>query len=118
MRMRPKTLPPTLRDKTRYIAFKLMGEKRFDGEEVKRALWRSFLDTLGIIGTANATPWLIEFDEESQTGIIRVDRAHVEDIRLALVLIKSVSGSRVILRTLGVSGTIKRLRRKFLKDGT
>ncbi|NPA48027.1 MAG: ribonuclease P protein component 2 [Thermococci archaeon] len=116
MRTRPKTLPPTLRDKRRYIAFQVVGERKLKTEEVRKALWSSFLTTLGTVGTARADPWLVEFDEDGQTGIIRADRRHVEEVRFALVLVRKVNGSRVIIRTLGVSGTIKRLRRKFLGD--
>ncbi|WP_461866237.1 ribonuclease P protein component 2 [Thermococcus sp.] len=116
MREKPKYLPPTLRDKHRYIAFQLIGERPFKREEVKRAIWDACLSTLGILGSARAKPWLIKFDEKSQTGIIRVDRKHVEDIRFALTLVTHINGSWVIFRTIGVSGTIKRLKIKFLKE--
>ncbi len=116
MRSRPKTLPPTLRDKKRYIGFQVIGGRKFTREEVRNALWNSFLTTLGVVGVAKAAPWLLEFDEETQTGIVRSDRKHVEEVRLAIALTGSVAGEKVIFRTLGVSGTIKRLRRKFLDE--
>ena len=116
MREKPKYLPPTLRDKHRYIAFQLVGERPFRKEEVKKAVWEASLSTLGVLGSAKAKPWFIKFDEKSQTGIVRVDRKHVEELRLALTLVTEIDGSRVIFRTLGVSGTIKRLKRKFLRD--
>ncbi|WP_456367493.1 ribonuclease P protein component 2 [Thermococcus sp.] len=116
MREKPKYLPPTLRDKHRYIAFQLIGERAFRKEEVKKAVWEASLSTLGVLGSAKAKPWFIKFDEKSQTGIVRVDRKHVEELRLALTLVTEIDGSRVIFRTLGVSGTIKRLKRKFLRD--
>jgi len=114
MRTRPKTLPPTLRDKRRYVAFRVIGERSLKREEVKKAIGRAALETLGVVGTAKAAPWLVEFNEETQEGIIQVNREHVEDVRFAVTLIRNVGGSRVIFRTLGVSGTMKRLRKKFL----
>ena len=116
MREKPKYLPPTLRDRHRYIAFQVMGERAFTKEEVKRAIWEASLSTLGVLGSARAKPWFISFDERSQTGIVRADRKHVEELRLALTLLTEINGSRVIFRTLGVSGTMKRLKRKFLAE--
>jgi len=116
MREKPKYLPPTLREKHRYIAFQLVGERAFKKDEVKRAIWEASLSTLGVLGSARAKPWFIGFDERSQTGIVRVDRKHVEELRFALTLVTEIKGSRAIFRTLGVSGTIKRLKRKFLAE--
>ncbi len=116
MREKPKYLPPTLRDKHRYIAFRLIGERTFKKDEVKRAIWEASLSTLGVLGSARVKPWFISFDEKTQTGIVRVDRKHVEDLRLALTLLTEINGSRVIFRTLGVSGTMRRVKRKFLTE--
>jgi len=117
MRGKPKYLPPTLRDKNRYIAFQLVGERPFKRDEVKKTIWEASLSTLGILGSAKAKPWFIKFDEKSQTGIVRVDRKHVEELRFALTLVTEIKGSKAIFRTLGVSGTIKRLNIKFLEGG-
>ncbi|MBO8175518.1 MAG: ribonuclease P protein component 2 [Thermococcus sp.] len=116
MRERPKTLPPTLRDKHRYIAFQVIGEREFKKDEIKKAIWEAFLRVLGELGTARAKPWFIKFNEKTQTGILRCDRKHVEEIRFTLAMLTEINGSKAIVRTLGVSGTIKRLRIKFLKE--
>ncbi len=116
MRERPKYLPPTLRDKHRYIAFQVIGERQFKKDEIKRAIWEASLSTLGTLGSARAKPWFIKFDEKSQTGIVRVDRKHVEELRFALTLVTHINGSRAVFITLGVSGTIKRLKKKFLAE--
>jgi len=116
MREKPKYLPPTLRDKHHYIAFQVVGERKFSSKEGKKAIWHTSLSTLGTLGSARAKPWFIEFDEGSQTGIVRVDRRYVEELRLALTLVTNINGSKAIFKTLGVSGTIKRLKRKFLAE--
>ncbi len=116
MREKPKYLPPTLRDKHRYIAFHILGERQFTKDEVKRTIWDASLLALGVLGSARAKPWFIKFDEKSQTGIVRVDKKHVEELRFALTLITQINGSKAIFRTLGTSGTIKRLKRKFLAE--
>ncbi|MDI3476023.1 MAG: ribonuclease protein subunit [Thermococcaceae archaeon] len=115
MREKPKYLPPTLRDKHRYIAFQVIGERPFKKDEVKKAVWEASLSALGFLGSARAKPWFIKFDEKTQAGIVRVDRKHVEELRFALTMLTEINGSRAIFRTLGVSGTIKRLKKKFLE---
>ena len=116
MREKPRTLPPTLRDKHRYIAFQVIGERPFKKDEIKKALWGASLRTLGELGTARVKPWFIKFDEKTQTGIVRCDRKYVEELRFALTMITEINGSRAIIRTLGVSGTIRRLKLKFLRE--
>ncbi|BAA30588.1 ribonuclease P protein component 2 [Pyrococcus horikoshii] len=109
-----KTLPPTLRDKNRYIAFEIISDGDFTKDEVKELIWKSSLEVLGETGTAIVKPWLIKFDPNTKTGIVRCDREYVEYLRFALMLVSEFNGKRLIIRTLGVSGTIKRLKRKFL----
>lgn len=116
MDKKPKTLPPTLRDKQRYIAFQVIGERIFKSGEVNKAIWETSLRVLGELETAKAKVWLIRFDERTQTGIVRCDRDYVERVRIALTMLTQINGSKAIIRTLGVSGTIKRLRMKFLKE--
>jgi len=116
MREKPRTLPPTLRDKHRYIAFQVIGERPFKKDEIKKALWSASLRTLGELGTARAKPWFIKFDEKTQTGVVRCDRKCVEEVRFVLTMITEINGSKVIIRTLGVSGTIRRLKLKFLRE--
>ncbi|ASJ16993.1 ribonuclease P protein component 2 [Thermococcus chitonophagus] len=113
---RPKTLPPTLRDKYRYIAFQVISEELLKKGEVKDMVWSNVLRVLGEVGTSMAKPWLIKFDEKSQTGIIRCDRNYVEYVRFSLALITEYKGRKVLVRTLGVSGTIRRLKKKFLSE--
>ncbi|RLF89947.1 ribonuclease P protein component 2 [Thermococci archaeon] len=113
---RPKTLPPTLKDKHRYIAFQVISEEPLKKGEVREMIWGNILRVLGEVGTSMAKPWLIKFDEESQTGILRCDRNYVEHVRFSLILLTEFKGKKVLVRTLGVSGTIRRLKKKFLSE--
>ncbi|AEC50983.1 ribonuclease P protein component 2 [Pyrococcus sp. NA2] len=114
--MKLKTLPPTLRDKHRYIAFEVICEGDMTKDEVKEIIWNASLEVLGEVGTALAKPWLIKFDPKTKTGILRCDRKFVEHVRFALLLVSSYKGKRLMFRTLGVSGTIRRLKMKFLSQ--
>ena len=87
-------LLPSLKEKKHYLAFE--GEK----EKVEKAL----LEFLGILGVAKANPSVIW--TKNRKGILSFNRKYADDIKTALIF----SG----IHTLGISGTINKLRQKFL----
>jgi len=91
--MKLKPLPPTLREKKRYLLLK--GDKK----KVEKAI----LDFLGVLGYAKAGPLFI-----SQNNYLILSVAHnmLEEVRTAL----SLEG----ISPIGVSGTIAKLKAKFL----
>jgi ribonuclease P/MRP protein subunit POP5 len=116
-----KPLPPTLREKNRYLAFEFISEGRredsktssFSRNEVQRAIWSNALKFLGELGVSKTSLWLIEWNESKQKGILKTNRKSVDEVRAAFALIKEINGKRVIPHILGVSGTIKKTREKF-----
>ena len=96
----------------RYLAFKVEGEtvKRRDLEEaIKGSVERLY----GLNGLWKLEPTLIEFDEHQRIGIVRCNHRWLPWMRAALTAITEVEGSQVALYVLGVSGTLKALRRKL-----
>ncbi len=108
-----KGLPPALKRKRRYIAFELVGEDTVDGREFLSALWNSMLSLFGEIGSAHCDIRLEMFD--GRRGIVRCNRETLKKVKVALTLISRVGEIRVIPKILGVSGTIKKCRKKYLE---
>ncbi|MCD6368093.1 MAG: ribonuclease P protein component 2 [Candidatus Aenigmarchaeota archaeon] len=117
---KPKILSPTLREKKRYLAFEVISESKLEFEEILNAFWHSLLNLCGEIGTANTNIWFVKdmWNENSQRGVIRCRHDTVEYVRSALALIDRIGDSRVIINTLGVSGTMKVVKRKFFGERT
>ena len=117
---RPKTLPPTLREKKRYLAFEIISEEKVEFGDILNAFWHSLLNLIGELGASQANIWFVSdsWDAEKQRGLIRCDNKYVEYIRAALALIERIGDNRVIVYTLGVSGTMKAARRKFFGERT
>ncbi|MEM2918598.1 MAG: Rpp14/Pop5 family protein [Candidatus Altiarchaeota archaeon] len=109
-----KLLPPTLRERNRYLAFEIISERKFSKEDVTKAIWNSALKFLGELGTGKTSLRLIEWNEEKQHGIIKVNHKSVDEIRAAIALIKEINSIPIIPRVLGVSGTIKKTRERWL----
>lgn len=115
---RPNILSSTLREKSRYIAYKIISEEKIEFNDLVSAVWHSCLNFLGERGTAESNIWIIKnsWDEKEQTGIIKCDHTSVEQIRSSLALISRIGDGRVIATVLGISGTISAAKKKFFGE--
>ncbi|MFB6144981.1 MAG: Rpp14/Pop5 family protein [Candidatus Nanohaloarchaea archaeon] len=106
-----KRLPPSQREKQRYLGFRIHSEDDLEIGDIVEAVWSSVLRYMGTKGAGESNFWVIgnKFDEESQEGVIRVRRDYVEDVRAALVTQKHLSGTDGFIEITGVSGSMKSL---------
>ncbi len=104
-------LPPSLREKQRYLCFKIHSETPVELGDVVNAVWDSALGFLGSKGCSEADFWIIgnKFDEDTQKGVMRVNTARESDLRAALALINELGGEKGFLEVKKVSGTITSL---------
>jgi ribonuclease P/MRP protein subunit POP5 len=114
-----KGLPPALRRKKRYVAFKIITDMDdLNNIEMKithtlwQEIWQSILSLYGE-WYGNAGIRIEYFDEKSMEGIVKCCRDKLESVIVALTLISRIGNMNVAVKTLGVSGTIKGCR-KFL----
>ncbi len=108
---RPKFLLSSLREKERYIKFKLISEEPVQYSDLEAAIWNLFLDFYGEVGVSELSLWLIKnlWEERTQTGVIRCNNKSVQQVIAGLGLISRLGDTRVIIKTLKISGTIKGL---------
>ena len=112
--MRIKALPPSLRTKKRYVAFKVYSQEPVTRDDVVRAIWK---ETLGFLGENKASElemWVLDYDNGSQQGFLTCAHTSVEAVKACLTLVNSVQNKKFMVHVLGVSGTVKALNRKFL----
>ncbi|MFC2154244.1 Rpp14/Pop5 family protein [Candidatus Altiarchaeota archaeon] len=105
-----KPLPPTLRERNRYLSFKVEGGKPFKDEDVGKAVWFNCLRILGEAGLSGTGLRVIEFDAKKQMGILKVNHKSVDKTRASLALIKEVDREPAAFHTIRVSGTVKKAR--------
>ena len=108
---RLKVLPPSLRKRKRYISFKILSEGPVAYEELEQAVWNQFLDAFGEFGVSRIGLWIIKnlYDPNRQIGVIRCNHTFTHRVIAGLGLLSRLGDSRVIVRILKVSGTIKGL---------
>ncbi|MBI4018368.1 MAG: ribonuclease P protein component 2 [Candidatus Aenigmarchaeota archaeon] len=113
----PKMLPPSLRSQKRYIVFEVISDGKVAYPDIVTAVWASMLAFIGEAEASKAKIWTIKnlYSEEQQKGVIRAAHDHVEHVRAALSLIQVVGESKSVVRVIGVTGTIKAARNKYLE---
>lgn len=115
---KPKPLPPSLRGRRRYIAYQVISENKFIFQDLSNSIWHSLLNLLGELGASKSDIWIARdiYDEAKQIGIIRCSHDNVEQVRTALALIERIGDIRVVVKVLGISGSIKATKMKFFGE--
>jgi ribonuclease P/MRP protein subunit POP5 len=111
-----KALPPSMREKTRYLAFEIQGKEKVSFEEFSSAFKSEFESLFGKITAARANPLNMRdrFDFDSQRGIIRMERDYVDNARAALAMITEKG---MACRSIIVSGSIRKAKEKQASGG-
>ena len=99
-----------LREKYRYVAFRLVSEKEFERKEFEKALNLEFAKILGETGYSKVAPKLISFN--GKNGIIRTTAMAIDDLLVACSLMTKISGVPSHLVTTSISGTINKLKKR------
>jgi ribonuclease P/MRP protein subunit POP5 len=115
---KPKPLSSSLRSKKRYIAYQIFAEDKYIFEDLANSIWHSLLNFLGELETSKSEVWVVRdaYEEQKQIGIIRCSHDEVEQVRAALALIDRIGDARVVVKVLGISGSIKATRMKFFGE--
>lgn len=99
--------------RNRYIAFKIISESTFSAERIVDCIWRMLLNLFGEVGASRTNFWLIEYNPEEGEGVLRCTHTSVDMMKAALATVTELNGSPLIINALGVSGTIRGVRRFF-----
>ncbi len=110
-----KPLLPTLREKKRYIVFEIITESSLDSRTVKKEIVEKCTSFLGILDSAAAGIIMVEYNRVM--GILKVNNKYLNKIKMALALIKTIDGRRVIVNCIKVSGILKKARAIRNQDG-
>ena len=112
-----KQLPPTLREKKRYLVFEVIAKNKvLPLSKAAKAIALTYASLHGERGAAKAGLIYVgkRSDDELQRGIIRVNRKNVTDLKAAITLVKEIEGEEAITRSIGVSGMMKKAEERFV----
>ncbi|MEM3031080.1 MAG: Rpp14/Pop5 family protein [Candidatus Micrarchaeia archaeon] len=106
-------LGPTMKEKDRWIALEVTGEGEVGEREVRDAVERAALAFLGELGIAGAGVRFVEFDARKKMCVLRCAVTWVQPVRAALLLLNQIGGRKAAVRTIAISGTLRKLRAKL-----
>lgn len=112
-----KPVLPSLREKKRYLVFEIISKEPVkDFSAVSKAVWKALLDFSGVLGSARAGIWLLsdKFNKDKQKGIIKVNHKNADLLKSALCTIRQINGIDVIVRSVGMSGILKKAEKVML----
>jgi ribonuclease P/MRP protein subunit POP5 len=102
------------RVRKRYLALKVVSEQPVNERVVMDAVWNSVLKLFGEYGASQANLSLIEHDLQRNYVVVRCFHTALERIRASIASITEINGKPAIIHVVGVSGTLKALRKKAL----
>jgi len=108
--MKLKRMPPSMRERQRYIRFEVAGEEKFNKEDILKAINSTGQRFFGELEFSRIHPWLIDFNPGKQVGILKTNNHAKEEAKSILFLVDSVKGKRARITCQKVSGTIKKAR--------
>lgn len=111
-----KAVMPSLREKKRYLAFEVISEQKVSFNDVSKAVNKGISSFIGKLGAAAAGPIMLKekYDADRQRGVLRVANSMVDKIRGSFCLIDKVGQSNAIIRSVGVSGSLKTAYQKYI----
>ena len=112
IKIKLKPVLPTLREKKRYLSFKVHSKDKMASNLVKGAIKSSMLKYVGELGTSEAGLMFMDklYDQKTQIGVIKVANKHVDSLKISLALIDKINKSNVIVRSIKTSGMINRMK--------
>lgn len=110
---------PSLRERKRYLVFEVISKGKVSFNDLSKSLIKVVHSFLGELESAKANIKLLpdKWDREKQEGIIRINRKYVNHVKAALCLITKIKNRKVIIRSIWVSGILKKTAKFVAQKG-
>ena len=95
---------PSLRERKRYLLYKVISDKQHSNEKVKEAVLTGIKNFLGTYGMAKAGIMHVT------NNILRITHTETDKVKTALSLISEIDGQRTIVQTKYVSGSLNKIK--------
>ncbi len=98
----------------RYLALEVASEQAVTERDVMDAVWKAVFELFGEYGASRTNVSLMEADLQRNYAVVRCSHTSLERVRASIASITEINGKPAVIRVIGVSGTLKSLRKKAL----
>lgn len=112
-----RPLLPTLREKKRYLVYETISQKNMlNPELINKNIANQFASLYGQIGLAGAGIMFIndKYNTSLNRGVVRIAHNYIKHLRAALAFINEIDGNKSIIKSVGVSGILKKAESKYV----
>jgi len=108
-----KPLLSSLREKKRYVVFKVISQEQLPFKGISKGIKEHFLSLMGEFGYTKSGLMLLheQWNQSKNTGVAKINHKYVTHLKMALSLIKNIESEKVIVNSLGVSGILAKTKR-------
>ena len=113
-----KALPPTLRERKRYVVFEVLSDTPIKfAKDIAKAIEKSLQNLCGSLGASKAGLIFLheKYNKKTQRGIVRVSHTSVDRLISAMMLVTQISAHQACINTVGVSGIMKKAISKHME---
>ena len=96
----------------RYLALKVVSEQPTNERAVMDAVWNAVLKLFGEYGASHTNLLLIKYDAQRNYAVVRCSHTALETVRASIASITEIDGNPAAIHVIGVSGTLRALRKK------
>ena len=115
MKKEQKRLLSILIEKKRYVAYESLSEAKLNYMEIKELIINSFKNLFGEIGLSKAGIMFVDYKDNK--GILKINNKYVDEVKASFSMIRKINKQDILVRSLRVSGTLKKVRGLTLIGG-
>ena len=94
----------------RYISFEIISDIKFDENSIEKSIKNSMKELFGAFGLSEANPRILSELTKENRFVLQIDHRYVQKAKVAMGYIKEINKKQVILKTLKVYGTLKKIK--------
>ncbi|MFA6072754.1 MAG: Rpp14/Pop5 family protein [Candidatus Woesearchaeota archaeon] len=110
MQKKIKSLLPSLKERKRYLAIKVLPINSQIVRNPTEEIMQKIRGILGVFESADAGLMYLDYDQKNNVSFIRCSASSLNKVRASLLFIEEIGTQRVILKSLKVSGMVNRVK--------
>lgn len=104
-------------ERNRYILMNVEASSPLTERDIQEAIWEAVKTLFGEYGASQANLSLIEFNPQKNCAVVRCSHTALEMVRASVASVTKMNEKPAVIHVLGVSGTLRALRKKALLQG-